>query len=932
MSGRRWLTAFGIGLLVLALLPALAAGGPTVAAPPGDPRQATLTVLAGSVSVISGTSGVAHPGVSGETLQAGDRVITGASGSAVVTFFDGSEEQLDPETEVRVDELTRTAGGGTLTAMAQASGVTINRVAKLGANSSFALETPSAVALVRGTEFRGRVVRAPATGAVVEEDIAVDSGLVQVSVRNQVRLLGAGQRIRVLAAGSAAAGGPSQPTVVVDTGTILTAAESGVVGGALSAPGPPAPGPNLGAAALTSGGSAGGASDHTNGPSGGATSAGASPTPTATATASPTLSPTPTSSPSSSPTPVPGTGTTSLTFQASNGVDVGSIRCGAPSGVCSYHYGGATSGTVSGTLAGRPFSGAFSTTITLIDTPQPSFATLASSSTVMITLLSPDSGSIVLGLSSPPGAFSRLNGANPIAWTGAGSWFPLRAHGSIGGSCFDTVSGSGTITVPEVQTEASRNGRNTLQMTLGGDLFLASCTGGTTGNSTITLSSTSGTNHGSVNCGAPSGLCVFAYDGSASGTLEDSVALNGRFTLSPLALQGSGTAGVAGLSPSQSNTFVLTDFQGGSGEIHGALRSSPTAFLETSSAPLTWSGSGSWSIFEGFGELPGYGCLGNAQGSGSFTMPTLGTDVTSTSNPLSATLTGTVTLTPCAFTIELQAGAGFEAHLLTPGGADVSAAHPGSLRSEPFAQFHQGGRGGRTRQRIGIRRLEPGTYTFSVHARAARSRPRGAASLRVRVLHGKTVLHTFSAPGSGSGEWWTVFTIDGASGAISPVDALSAAPLLAGASPTPSPPTTTASPTPTLEATPPSPTQETSAAATPSPTATPPRRRTPTPTETATPGADTSATPTVATADTPSPTAAAATDTPTPPATSLPSPSATVLATSSPTRSPAPATATSTPTPVHSPTATPTATATPAASPTAARATVTAHTPTPLSR
>ena len=175
----RWTVAFCAALLALAALVPLAPGY-ALPVRRSDAEQATLTVLRESVTVVAPDSGRAHPGQSGESVHAGDRVLTGPTGGALLTFSDGSEQELDAGTEVRIRALGRTAGGGLLVALATAVGVTVNRVVELAPFSSYQLQTPSAAAMVRGTTFRSRVVRAAGSGRVAEEDLSVDKGSVEV--------------------------------------------------------------------------------------------------------------------------------------------------------------------------------------------------------------------------------------------------------------------------------------------------------------------------------------------------------------------------------------------------------------------------------------------------------------------------------------------------------------------------------------------------------------------------------------------------------------------------------------------------------------------------------------------------------------------------------------------------------------------------------
>jgi hypothetical protein len=137
----------------------LAAAGLAPAGRPGPAAaqfaaHATLTVLGSPVEVQRAATGSREPAVSGMTLAAGDRVFTGPGGAATLTFFDGSETELAPGAEVLIEQLERRADGRTLVAFAQALGTTLSRVARaLLPGSRFRVATPSAAAVVRGTEF-----------------------------------------------------------------------------------------------------------------------------------------------------------------------------------------------------------------------------------------------------------------------------------------------------------------------------------------------------------------------------------------------------------------------------------------------------------------------------------------------------------------------------------------------------------------------------------------------------------------------------------------------------------------------------------------------------------------------------------------------------------------------------------------------------------
>src|SRR5437773_1179428 len=112
---------------------------------------ATLSVLAPPVEVASGGSSFSTAR-SGQTLQVGDQVRTGVGGVALLTYFDGSETQLTPETQVQLQAAPQGKGPGVT--LSQVVGTTVNRVQQItGGSSNFATNTPTAAAFVRGTRY-----------------------------------------------------------------------------------------------------------------------------------------------------------------------------------------------------------------------------------------------------------------------------------------------------------------------------------------------------------------------------------------------------------------------------------------------------------------------------------------------------------------------------------------------------------------------------------------------------------------------------------------------------------------------------------------------------------------------------------------------------------------------------------------------------------
>jgi hypothetical protein len=94
----------------------------------------------------------------------GETVKTGPNEEKTITFPNGSELRLDVNTEVKINK-----GSENEVSIFQTLGRTWSRVIKLLGVQSYAVETPTALATVRGTSF-----------AVTLDDIFVDEGVVAV--------------------------------------------------------------------------------------------------------------------------------------------------------------------------------------------------------------------------------------------------------------------------------------------------------------------------------------------------------------------------------------------------------------------------------------------------------------------------------------------------------------------------------------------------------------------------------------------------------------------------------------------------------------------------------------------------------------------------------------------------------------------------------
>lgn len=171
---KRSLFAGGAAAVTVALVAAyvFATAGPATARP-----FATLDILQGDAEIQLGRSAVFGPATDGATLHRGDTVRTGERGRAEIEYFDGSVTRLDRETTFTLTELVSTLGESRVVGE-QALGSTFNRVVELtGSQSRFEVETPSAIASVRGTTFFTQVdAGASELVGVLEGEVLVKGG------------------------------------------------------------------------------------------------------------------------------------------------------------------------------------------------------------------------------------------------------------------------------------------------------------------------------------------------------------------------------------------------------------------------------------------------------------------------------------------------------------------------------------------------------------------------------------------------------------------------------------------------------------------------------------------------------------------------------------------------------------------------------------
>lgn len=136
-------------------------------------REVRLDAVQGDVVVIA-ADGRRSAAVAGQLLVVGTRVLTGEAGSAALAFSDGSRVQLRPGSELGVRQSADfAAGAGTWVRLDLLRGSLESLVVpRSGTASRFEIDTPAAIAAVRGTRFRVHAGDADTRNEVIEGRVA----------------------------------------------------------------------------------------------------------------------------------------------------------------------------------------------------------------------------------------------------------------------------------------------------------------------------------------------------------------------------------------------------------------------------------------------------------------------------------------------------------------------------------------------------------------------------------------------------------------------------------------------------------------------------------------------------------------------------------------------------------------------------------------
>lgn len=158
-----------------------------------QPDAARVTSVSGAVQLISGATGRKQPLTRHTLIRVGDEIVA-SSGSATVALADGSEVRLSPDSRLIFNRLTQYGKSGMVdTRLRLNKGEVHTRVRPvIEGGARFEIETPSAVAAVRGTAFALQT-------SMAGTSLQVTDGVVDFGAPGQTRRIPAGYSATVSA-------------------------------------------------------------------------------------------------------------------------------------------------------------------------------------------------------------------------------------------------------------------------------------------------------------------------------------------------------------------------------------------------------------------------------------------------------------------------------------------------------------------------------------------------------------------------------------------------------------------------------------------------------------------------------------------------------------------------------------------------------------
>ena len=287
---------------------------------------------------------------------------------------------------------------------------------------------------------------------------------------------------------------------------------------------------------------------------------------------------------------------------------------------------------------------------------------------------------------------------------------------------------------------------------------------------------------------------AYYADTGSYGTETDLVSagyIREESTLHDITLHGDGTYTIVSLTPSSSGSG-----SGGSGSGSGGSGSGTTLPAVTTVAGQVVDATDDSPISSAQVCVLGTATCDTTDGGGNYIL----TGLTAGSVTIEVTATGfsdleeTVTVVDATTTTQNAAlspdlGAGelrivlewnaspndLDSHLWLPASDPyhVFYSNQGDLTSGPFAALDVDASGGFGPETITIPQRFNGTYTYAVHNYSG-SPDFASSGAVVRVYNSSGLFREFSVPSGGTGTWWHVFSLNGATGSISTVNSVSA--------------------------------------------------------------------------------------------------------------------------------------------------------------
>ena len=144
-------------VIVSLLLSAL----PVHAAPPPPQSlvdRSTLSILRGEGHYSAQARGPIVAAVDGQDVAVGDRVITGPDTNVILTFFEGSTFTVTPNTDIVVERLQGDQSSRDFSLRLNAGTIWARVVSLVNPAARFQVTTPTAVAVVRGSQIGARIL------------------------------------------------------------------------------------------------------------------------------------------------------------------------------------------------------------------------------------------------------------------------------------------------------------------------------------------------------------------------------------------------------------------------------------------------------------------------------------------------------------------------------------------------------------------------------------------------------------------------------------------------------------------------------------------------------------------------------------------------------------------------------------------------------